>query len=166
MLYIKGSSVTDTEMMYQKSIQLVGKHLHYIFKIPTERSFIPHIMEELVVLKILGVPIKLNLSMSLNVLFLDNIGQVSAELLSVLFIILQKLRNNNIFLGEVLIIFRIYHTQIQPVKGNPFSFFIHIISWFCILYLETFVRDSRDPKFYRAQEVDFFRSKNWTQTLN
>ena len=57
-------------MMPWRYIQLGGKDLHYILKLPTEIDLIPHRMEEIDILKIIRDPIKLNILVSLDVLFL------------------------------------------------------------------------------------------------
>ena len=62
-------------------------------------------MADFAILKIIQDPRKLNILVSLDVLFLDRIGQVLSELLSVPYINPQKLRNNIIFIGELRIIF-------------------------------------------------------------
>ena len=67
-------------------------------------------MAYIAILKLIQDPRKLNILVSLDFLFLGGIVQVSSELLSVLDIILHKLRNNNVFIGELLIIFTILHT--------------------------------------------------------
>ena len=59
-------------------------------------------MAEIAIVKLLRMPKKLNVLRSLNILFIDEIGQVSAELLSVLDIILRRIRDSNIFMGGVI----------------------------------------------------------------
>ena len=54
----------------------------------------------------------MNLLTTLDVLFIDKIGQLSAEILSTIEIILQRIRNNsNTFMGGVIIISTLDHTQ-------------------------------------------------------
>ena len=53
-----------------------------------------------------------------QVLFLDELGQVSSEMLAVLDIILRKVRNSNTYLGGLLIIGTLDHKQLPPVNGN------------------------------------------------
>ena len=56
-------------------------------------------MAEITIVKLLKMPQKLNILRLLNILFIDDIGQVSAELLSLLDIILQRICDSNIFMG-------------------------------------------------------------------
>ena len=64
-------------------------------------------MSDIATLKIIQDPSKLNILVSIDVLFLDGIVQVPSQLLSILSIIKQKLRNNNIFIDELNVIFTI-----------------------------------------------------------
>jgi hypothetical protein len=80
----------------------------------------------------------------LNVLFIDELGQISAELLSTLDIILRKIRNNNIFFGGLLIIASMDHRQLPPVTGKPFMMSSHVLSCFKFSVLDHSVRASQD----------------------
>ena len=81
------------------------------------------------------------------------IGQLPAEMLSVLEIIFCRVRGNNIFMGGVLIISTMDHTQLQPVNGRPFLLSTHVITCFRMIKLECSVRASGDPDFQRMQEI-------------
>ena len=50
----------------------------------------------------------------------DYIGQVPAEILSMLDIILQLFFNNDIFMGVLLVISTMEHTEIQYLNGKQF----------------------------------------------
>ena len=80
-------------------------------------------------------------------------GQVSSELLSTFDMILRKIRNSNIFMGGVLIIFTMDHTQIQPIGGRPFVTSCHFIPCFKTVALKHSVRASNDPSFQRLQQI-------------
>ena len=98
----RGLCVVTTAQMARRAIQLGGKHWHYLFCLPTEKGLSAHRKAELSIAKILRDPKKLNFILSLDILFCDELGQSTAELISVIDIILRKLRDNNIFLGGVL----------------------------------------------------------------
>ena len=57
-------------------IRLLGKQLYYILKLPTEIYLSPRRMAENAMIKIIQYPIKLNMLVSLDVVFLDGVGQV------------------------------------------------------------------------------------------
>ena len=73
-------------------------------------------MAEIAIIRLLHDPKKLNL---LRILLKNEIGQLSSELLSGLDI-LRRIQDTNIFMGGVVIICTLDHTQLQPAKGRPF----------------------------------------------
>ena len=89
----------------------------------------------------------------IDILFIDEIGQLPAELLAVLDIILRRLRDTNIFMGGVIIICTIDHTQLQPVEGRPFLTSSHVITCFKMMKLTTSVRAAGDENLQRIQEI-------------
>ena len=66
----------------------------------------------------------------IDIIFLDEVGQISSELLTCLDLILRKLRNNNIFLGGLLLICTLDHKQLQPINGKPFLVSPMVLSCF------------------------------------
>ena len=84
-------------------------------------------------------PEKENILKCLDILFIDEIGQVPAELLSVIDIILRRIRNSQIVFGGVLVIGTMDHTQLQPVTGRPLLLSSLIITCFVMVKLETSV---------------------------
>ena len=109
-----------TAVMARRSVFLGGWHLHKLFLLPTAKNLSPHRTAEIAITKILRNTKTLNMLVSVDILFFDEIVQLPAELLGVLDIILRRIRDNNIFLGGVVIISTIDHTQLQPVNGKPF----------------------------------------------
>ena len=89
----------------------------------------------------------------INILFIDEIGQVSSELLGALDIILRKIRNNDIFLGGLLIICTIDQKQLSPVKGKPFLTSPHVLTCFKAYSLCHSVRAHLDSKFAEIQNI-------------
>ena len=155
MLYAisRGLLVITTSMMARRLIALGGKHLHHVFMIPTESSLSIHRRAEHAIDRITKNSEKLNLIRTLDVLLLDEIGQLSAEMLSVLDMILRRIRENNIFMGGILVISTMDHTQLQPVQGRPFLLSSNTISCFNMVKLKTSVRAAGDPSFQRIQEI-------------
>ena len=60
---------------------------------------------------------RLNIIRAIDVLFIDEIGQVPAELLSTIDMIIRRIRESDIIFGSVLIIRTMNHTQLEPVNG-------------------------------------------------
>ena len=90
-------------------------------------------------------PIKYNILLPLDILSCDEFGQVPAEFLSIIDIILRRINKNNLFLGVLLIICTIDHTQIQPIKSRSFLTSTNVITYFKMVVLEKLVRAGDDP---------------------
>ena len=86
-------------------------------------------------------------------MFIDEAGQVSAEVLSTLDMILRRIRQNSIPFGGVLIICTLDHTQLRPIRGLPFLVSTHILSCFRMTRLQHSVRASSDAEFQRLQQI-------------
>ena len=149
----KGLLCVTTAMMSRRSVFLGGKHIHLLFGIPIEKNLSSQRMAEIAITKILRDPKKLNLLRKIDVLFIDEIGQLSSELLAVIEIILRRIRDNNIFMGGAIIISTIDHTQLQPVQGRPFLTSSHVITCFNMVKLSTSVRAAGDINLQRIQEI-------------
>ena len=65
---------------------------------------------------------------TLDILFLDEIGQISTELLCIMDIILRKIHDNDIFIGRILVIGTFDQKQLLPVQGHPFLMSPHVFS--------------------------------------
>ena len=65
-------------------------------------------------------PEKLNLLRMLDILFFDEIGQLPAEIFATIEIILRRVRDSNEFMGGVIIISTMDHTQLKPVAERLF----------------------------------------------
>ena len=84
---------------------------------------------------------------------MDEMGQISAETLSVLDIILRRIRSSTLFFGGVLIITTLDPKQLQPVVGRPVLTSPHVISSFDFRRLVRSVRASGDPMLQRIQDI-------------
>ena len=89
--------------MARRSIQLGGKHIAYLFGLTIEKNMSPHQRAERAIAKLLKHPKKLNFILSLDILFIDELGQLSSELIAILDIIVRKIRNTNLFLEVFLL---------------------------------------------------------------
>ena len=85
-------------------------------------------------------------------LFFDEIGQLPVELFSAIEIILCRIRQSTVFMGGVIIISTMDHTQLQPVNGRPFLLSTHVITCFKMVKLRTSVRATGDQDFQRLQQ--------------
>ena len=149
----KGLRVCVTAMMSKRANILGGAHIHKLFKLPCKGNPNLHRLAELAIIAMHRKPEWIQVLTSLNILFIDEIGQISAELLSTLDIILRKIRRNNTFFGGLLIISTMDHKQLPPVKGRPFLVSSHIISCFKFSVLKHSVRAGQDYNLERAVNI-------------
>ena len=78
--------------------------------------------------------------LTVDVLFLDEAGQISSELLAVIDVIFRKLRNSQMPFGGVLVIGTLDHTQLQPINALPFLMSSLILTSFTMVQLKESVR--------------------------
>ena len=132
----KGLFTLPTALLSKRAIQLGGIHWHKLFCIPTERNMNNHRKAELAIIQILRKPKTLQLLLCLDVLICDEMGQLSADFLAVVDIILRRLRENSLYLGGLLAICTLDHLQIQSIERRPFLISTHIISCFLMVELK------------------------------
>ena len=82
--------------------------------------------------------------MSMDVLLLDECGQLSSQQLSVMDIVLRHIRENDMPFGGLLIFGSFDHKQLGTIDGLPFLLNQHIVSDFTIVKLEKSVRAAED----------------------
>jgi hypothetical protein len=162
----KGLNVTTTAVLAKRAIQIGGCHWHKLFCLPIDKNLSCHRRAELAIMKLLRDPKRLSRILSLNILFCDEMGQVSAEFLATIDLILRRLRETNIYLGGLLIICTLDHTQIQPIDGRPFLTSSHIIPCFKMVCLKHSVRASSDVQFQRIQEIARYSYKKFENEPN
>jgi predicted GIY-YIG superfamily endonuclease len=149
----KGLLVLPTAMLAKRAIQLGGIHWHKLFSIPTNKNMNLHRKAELAIIQIMKRPQEYHLLLSVDVLICDEIGQLAADFIAIIDIILRRIRDNSLYLGGVLIICTLDHTQIQSIDNRPFLTSSHIISCFAMAMLEHSVRASGDLPFQRIQQL-------------
>ena len=99
-----------------------GKHIHKLFLISTDDnlSSSPFKCAEAALIKIRRNIKILHALLTLDVLFIDEMGQISALLICTIDIILRKLCNSDLPFGGVYISGTMNNCQIQPINQIPF----------------------------------------------
>lgn len=87
----------------------------------------------------------LHLLLTMDVLLLDECGQLSAQQFALVDIILRKARNSALPFGGVLIFGTFDHHQLGAIEGLPFLLSTHIMTDFMLVKLEHSVRAAGDP---------------------
>ena len=149
----RGLNTSLSTVMSERAKQLGGQHLSKWFLIPVNERATPTRLAELAIARLVRNPQHLALIRSLDVLLLDEFGQVSAETLAVLDIILRRIRDSTDFMGGVLLFATLDECQLRPVKGRPPLLSPHILTSFKFCGLDYSVRAAHDKDLRRIIEI-------------
>lgn len=149
----KGLLPMTTAMLADRAFMLGGRHLHMLFKLRVRDRGPPHRLAELAVISLQKKPELFEFIRRLDVLFVDECGQVSAELLSVLDIIVRKVRDSSLFMGGILVIGTIDQVQLQPIRGLPFLLSPYVLTTFSMVVLREYVRCSKCLVLQEINEI-------------
>jgi hypothetical protein len=149
----QGLRVISTAMMAARASVLGGSHLHVLFGLPANlkrnTTINPPLLAQRALERIMKNPKLLNPLLTIDVLFLDEAGQVSAELLATIDIILRTVRNSSTLYGGVYIMGSMDHTQGGPINATPFSMSTQVLTSYTFIKLKHSVRAFSDPPFQR-----------------
>ena len=95
----------------------------------------------------------MNLLRIIDILFVDEIGQLRAGCFATREIIFFQVRESDTFMGGIIVISIMDHSQLQPASGRPFLISSHLITCYMIMKLETLVRAFGDMLFQRLQQI-------------
>ena len=151
----KGLNVLSTSLMGVRANSLGGLHIHKLFMLPTNDALLskPFLCAQYAIEKIKRCTHRLHALLSLDVIFFDELAQLSAEQLSAIDIILRYLRKSQIPFGGVLILGTMDHTQIQPINLLPFLTSSLVLTSFVAVKLQHSVRAHGDIDFQRLQSI-------------
>jgi len=149
-----GLNCLTTAVMAKRASALGGTHWAKFFCLPSDdsKNLTPQRQAELAINKIMKNPLVLNAILALDVIFADELGQLSAEFIATINIILCRIRCNSSFFGGVLLIGSFDHTQIQPWSGKPFLASPLLIPIFSMVKLIHSVRTDSAAN-YRMQSI-------------
>ena len=167
MLYAlsKGLRICVTATMAKRANFLGGMHIHKLFALPHKFISNLHVNAEKAIATLEKRQKTINILRTMDILFIDEIGQVSSQLLSTLDILLRQVRDTNIFFGGILIVATLDHRQLAPVKGLPFLLNSHILTCFDFQTLNHSVRANNDLKFQRLQFICRMHPKEYNQEI-
>ena len=152
-------------VMSERSKQLGGQHLSKWFLIPVNERATPGRLAELAIARLVRDPKQLALLRSLDVFLIDEFGQVSAETIAVMDIILRRVRDSTDFMGGVLVFANLDECQLRPVRGLPPLLSPHILTSFEFCALDYSVRAAHDPHLRRIIEITRMPKRLRTQQV-
>ena len=151
--HTQGLNVSLTAMMAERARQLGGSHIAQLFMIPVRERCPPVKLAELAILRLNRCPKALAIIQTLDVLLLDEMGQVPAELLSCIDIICRFVRKSNLPFAGILVIATIDWLQLKPVDGQPPLLSPFMMSCFMFKMLSESVRASKDDNLKEIQSI-------------
>ena len=147
-----GLRLLTTAIMATRAASIGGIHIHKIFCIPSHNASV-HRLATLAIQRILRKPKYLHMLLTMDSMFIDEAGQMSAEILSLIDMILRRLRKSPTPFGGVLVMGTMDHAQLAPVKGLPFLLSSHIMTCFTMVRLSHSVRAHQDAEFQELQAI-------------
>ena len=151
----RGLNVISTALMALRAQAIGGTHLHEFFKLPTsdKSRTAPHVAANMALEKIRRKTHLLHALLTVDMIFLDEAGQVSSEQLATIDIILRKGRNSQTPFAGVLIVSTMDPHQLGPINAMPFLCSSLILTSFVMVELRHSVRAHGYPEFKRLQDI-------------
>jgi hypothetical protein len=149
--YSLGLRCVLTAVMSERASQLGGIHISRLMSIPVRKGASPGRIAEMAFLELLKTPERLGLLRRMDVLFIDEFGAVSAELLSTMDMIMRRVRNSSQFMGGILVMGTYDYLQLPPVEGRPPLLSPHMLTSFLLRKLEHSVRAGKDANLQMIQ---------------
>ena len=129
-----------------KAIFFGGIHLHKLFCLPNSNNNMSVFQSARYGIQQIQISTtKYHAILTIDVLFIDEMGQVSAQQMAIIEIILRYFRDSQIPFGGVLIIGTMGPTQIQPINQLPFLTSTMVLTCFKAIELNHSVRSHGDP---------------------
>jgi uncharacterized membrane protein len=97
----------------------------------------------------------LHILLTIDVLLVDECGQISAEMVTILDMVLRHIRDSRYPFGGVLIVGSFDHKQLGTIGGLPFLLSHHILTDFTIVRLERSVRAARDSNLQASTRIQW-----------
>jgi hypothetical protein len=152
-------------LMLEWAFQLGGIHLHKLLLLLVRKKGTVQCLAELALISIYKSPEAMLTLMTLDVLFIDELGQWSDGYIAVIDIILRRVRGSNAFFGGVLVFATMDWKQLKPISGLPAMLSPSMITSFTFLDLGHSVRARGDPNLQQIQKNSRMDSPNYTPEI-
>ena len=154
--YAMGQALTCMSMalLCERSLLLGGMHYHKFLRVVYVRSFknIQSVADDCIQ-RLKRNPIEITFMRSLDILFIDEMGQLSAEQVQVLDVVLRYARHTEAYMGGLLIICAMDIEQLAAINGTPFLMSANIISSWKIIDFQHYVRCRNDVHSQRVCDL-------------
>ena len=156
----QGLTTMSTALMAERAAALGGKYLHLLFCIPTN-DWPPQRLAESAIMKILRQPFKIAFIRALDILYFDEMGQNSAQMLATIDIICRRMHGSELFMGGIIILGKIDDLELRPITGQPILLSPHIMTSFSILRLDRLVQCSTDPNLQQIIDISHMKRSEY-----
>ena len=141
----RGLVTCVTSLMSDRATKLGGSHLHSVFCILVTRSAMNlHRIAEIAIIKLHRNPALLHFLIIVDIIFVDEMGQVPAQMWSVINIIMRTIRNSSLLMGGAVFICTLDVAQLSPIDGLPFLMTPDIVTSFITDELHVSFRSRND----------------------
>ena len=107
---------------------------------------IPDMMIEIALTKLFKSPKKWAFLKRLDVIFFDEVGQLSKEHLAMIDVIMRRVKGSDKPFGGCLFMGTGDHRQLTPISGGPMWLSSMLITSFDVMYLKHLVRSANDKR--------------------
>jgi predicted GIY-YIG superfamily endonuclease len=149
----KGLTVVCTTLMGKRASEFGSEHLHIRFKLRAANSgcSIAQRAEE-AIRNLLKDPKRYELLRRMDILIIDELGQIDAATLAVIDLILRRIRKSTHFFGGVVVLATMDVKQLRPIKGLPPVMMPSMLSTFLFHQFLVPLRTA-DAVLQRIQEI-------------
>ena len=147
----------------QRARSCGGKHIHLLLNIPVVSNRLVSSAElcELALQKLLRHPDILNVIRRTRVLFFEEIGLLSRELLFVIDSLLRTIKGSRKPFGGALFLASGDHRQLSPISGNYVLLTTHFLTSVSVAYIRNLVRSHGDRDLQKV--ITLMRKSKLTQ---
>jgi len=145
----QGLHTVVTSLMSERAIILGSRHLHYLLSLAGTDYQSVHAATDAIIIALHRKPHLLYLWQTADELCIDEIGNLSAEMLNTIDNVLRRIRNKGTFFGGLMLRATMDILQLPPITGRPCLTSSLIITSVQLLELQHYVRSRTDPSLQR-----------------
>lgn len=152
----RGLLTVFTSLTAETSLRFGGIHCHALLPIPisNQSRFIDvDRMTEKCIFSLSRNPNKTAYLKCINVICIEELGLVSAEIISLLDRVLRVIRGSTLPFGGVVVLATMDPFQLPPVEGRPLLVSPLFLTMFRMVKLSSYVRSATDPRLQRINEI-------------
>ena len=141
----RGLNCSITCLSGERAQQLGGEHVHKMFKFRVNKAQVPEHMASQSINSLLRDVTRFTDLERLEVLFIDEVGQLNTEILCAMEIVLQHVRNNRLPMGGIFTIMSGDPKQLKPPDGSLVWLSPKMLTNYEFFYFAHYVRASPGP---------------------